>query len=50
MKLDVYDGLAFVGLGLLAAGLALINVAVALSVTGALLFGLGVFLASQRGS
>lgn len=50
MMPDIYDLMVLLGLGLLAAGLALINVAVALSVIGALLFGLGVFLASRRGS
>jgi len=46
---DIYDSMAAVGLILLAVGLAMINLAVALAVVGALLLWLGVFLASRRG-
>lgn len=45
----MYDVMALVGLGLLGAGLGMINPAVALAVVGGVVLALGVFLASRRG-
>jgi hypothetical protein len=49
MRPDAFDVMAFAGLGLLAGGLTLIDPALALAAVGAILFLLGIFLASRRG-
>jgi hypothetical protein len=48
MKPDIYDLVAMLGLGMLGVGVGMINLAAALAVVGAILLGLGIFLASRR--
>lgn len=49
-KVDPYDILAFLGLGLLGYGLQMISVALALCVIGGVLLGVGLLGAWRKGS
>jgi hypothetical protein len=48
MRLDIYDLMAVLGLGMLGFGVGMVSLAAALAVVGAILLGLGIFLASRR--